>query len=177
MRKYAVLERRREISVTGSQQPRHEPTVFISYAHESDALRASVKALAEWLGQRDCNVLTDHPYVDRPPSEGWQTWMHNRIAEADTVLVVCTPKLRDRFEKTARRTPGVGPPMKAPSSRSISTTRRCVTTSSFPSCPRAVARATYPLLYDPGGTGTVSLAATRAFAAWSSMKRPLLAHR
>lgn len=37
-----------------AQQKR--PTVFISYAHESAALRLSVKALADWLGNHGCSV-------------------------------------------------------------------------------------------------------------------------
>jgi hypothetical protein len=86
-----------------SNQP---PTVFISYAHESDTLRAFVAALAEWLRGHGCRVFTDHPYVDRPPPEGWQAWMRGCIEEADAVLVVCTPKLKGRYEKTAA--PGAG---------------------------------------------------------------------
>ncbi|WP_034925199.1 toll/interleukin-1 receptor domain-containing protein [Candidatus Accumulibacter vicinus] len=75
--------------------------MFISYAHESDALRASVKALADWLVQRGCRVLTDHAYIYRPPAPGWQTWMLGCIDQSDTVLVVCTPQLRACYEKTA----------------------------------------------------------------------------
>jgi acyl transferase domain-containing protein len=79
--------------MASSAQDRQQPTVFISYAHESDALRGSVKELADWLGQQGCTVLTDHAYVHRPPQEGWQAWMLGCIAQAGTVLVVCTPKL------------------------------------------------------------------------------------
>ena len=82
--------------------------MFISYAHESDALRASVASLAEWLGGHGCRVFTDHPYVDRPALEGWQAWMLGCIEQADTVLVVCTPKLKGRYEKTAAPDAGRG---------------------------------------------------------------------
>jgi hypothetical protein len=75
--------------------------VFISYAHESDALRAAVQTLAEWLSRRGCAMVTDHPYVHRAPAEGWQAWMLGCIQQADTALVVCTPKLKGRYEKTA----------------------------------------------------------------------------
>ena len=75
------------------------PVVFISYAHESDALRQDVKELADWLGSRGCTVLTDHAHPYRPPEKGWQTWMQQCIDEADAVLVICTPKLRARYEK------------------------------------------------------------------------------
>lgn len=84
------------------------PTVFISYAHESEALRASVKGLADWLSGCGCILLTDHAYAHRPPPEGWQAWMLGCIQQADTVLVVCTPKLKARYEKTAEPETGRG---------------------------------------------------------------------
>lgn len=84
------------------------PTIFISYAHESDALRAAVKALADWLGERGCIVHTDHLHAYRPPPDGWRTWMEQCIERADDVLVVCTPKLKARFEKTAPPVSGFG---------------------------------------------------------------------
>jgi hypothetical protein len=68
------------------------PTVFISYAHENEDLRASVKTRADWLSSHNCTVLTDHAYIHRPPEVGWQAWMLKCIGAADTVLVVCTPK-------------------------------------------------------------------------------------
>lgn len=83
-----------------------QPVVFISYAHESDAFRDQVKALADWLASQGCELLTDHPYRHRPPSQGWQAWMLHCIQQADTVLVVGSPKLRARVEKTAP--PGSG---------------------------------------------------------------------
>ncbi len=70
------------------------PRVFISYAHESGGHRARVKALADWLLERQVEVITDHPYENRPPSEGWQTWMLHHIQYADLVLVVCSPRLK-----------------------------------------------------------------------------------
>ena len=84
------------------------PIVFISYAHESDALRVAVRTLADWLGQQGCKLLTDHAFGYRPPTEGWQAWMLNCIRQADIVLVVCTPKLRQRYEKTGDLDSGRG---------------------------------------------------------------------
>ncbi|HUL12505.1 MAG TPA: toll/interleukin-1 receptor domain-containing protein, partial [Methylococcaceae bacterium] len=91
-----------------SPQTKQSPVVFISYAHESESLRASVKDLADWLGRNGCTVLTDHGYGYRPPPEGWQAWMQGCIDKADIVLVVCTPKLRARYEKTAAPDSGRG---------------------------------------------------------------------
>lgn len=87
---------------------KRKPKVFISYAHESDDFRDQVKNLADWLGQQGCELLTDHLYPYRPPDEGWQTWMQGCIKSADIVLVVCTPKLKARYEKTAEPDTGLG---------------------------------------------------------------------
>ncbi|MGQ0591767.1 MAG: SEFIR domain-containing protein [Gammaproteobacteria bacterium] len=94
--------------MSDSAPSKQSPTVFISYAHESDALRASVAALGQWLVGHGCRVFTDHPYVDRPPPEGWLAWMLGCIEQADTVLVVCTPRLKGRYEKTAAPDAGRG---------------------------------------------------------------------
>ncbi|MFM8443646.1 MAG: toll/interleukin-1 receptor domain-containing protein, partial [Methylococcus sp.] len=85
-----------------------KPKVFISYAHESETFRDQVRELADWLGQHGCELLTDHPYLYRPPPEGWQAWMLGCIDRADIVLVVCTPKLKARYEKTAEPDTGLG---------------------------------------------------------------------
>ncbi len=81
-------------------------SVFVSYAHESPEHRAAVRALAEWLIERGIAAITDHPYEDRPPEIGWQAWMLQNIEDADVVLVVCSPKLKARYEK--REAPSVG---------------------------------------------------------------------
>lgn len=94
--------------MTSDSDTQQGPSVFISYAHESDALRASVKALTDWLAWSGCHVLTDHDYVHRAPAQGWQTWMHGCIEQSDIVLVVCTPQLRARYEKTAAPDSGRG---------------------------------------------------------------------
>ena len=90
------------------QQTKVSPIVFISYAHENDSLRVAVKTLADWLGQHGCKPLTDHAFGYRPPPEGWQAWMLGCIHQADIVLVVCTPKLRQRYEKTGDLESGRG---------------------------------------------------------------------
>ena len=82
------------------------PIVFISYAHESPEFRAAVKALADWLVDRGIEAITDHPYDNRPPPVGWETWMLHSVEDADVVLVVCSPRLKARYEK--REAVGVG---------------------------------------------------------------------
>lgn len=75
------------------------PQVFISYAHESTAFRQTVKELAEYLRVQGIRVITDHPYENRAPQEGWRTWMLHQVEDADLVLVVCSPKYKVSFEK------------------------------------------------------------------------------
>lgn len=84
------------------------PTVFISYAHESDAFRDDVTQLVSWLAERGCTVLSDHPFRFRPPPDGWQVWMKTSIRVADSVLVVCTPRLKARYDKTESPDSGLG---------------------------------------------------------------------
>ena len=85
-----------------------QPTIFISYAHENETFEVSVKAFADWLRDHQCNVLTDHQYSHRPPTEGWQRWMRNCIDNADIVLIVCTPMVKDHFEMSSETFRGKG---------------------------------------------------------------------
>ena len=94
--------------MSAQQQTKTPPIVFISYAHENESLRVAVRILADWLGQHGCKPLTDHAFGYRPPPEGWQAWMLGCIHQADIVLVVCTPKLRQRYEKTGDLDSGRG---------------------------------------------------------------------
>ena len=74
-------------------------TVFISYAHENDDHVKRVWELAEWLDKRRWTVIYDRPFIDTPPGEGWSAWMRSGIKTADCVLIVCSPKLKERYEK------------------------------------------------------------------------------
>ncbi len=74
------------------------PIVFISYAHEGD-LGEKVAALSEWLLNKGVQVITDHPYKNRPPEEGWRAWMQHNIEDCDLVLIVCSKRYKDLFEK------------------------------------------------------------------------------
>jgi tetratricopeptide (TPR) repeat protein len=74
------------------------PTVFITYAHEGD-LGERVAALAEWLTDNGVQVITDHPYKNRPPEIGWRAWMQHSIEDADMVLIVCSERYKRLFEK------------------------------------------------------------------------------
>ncbi len=78
------------------------PSVFISYAHEGD-LTSNVESLADWLTRKGVQVITDHPYVDRPPKQGWRAWMQHSVEDADMVLIVCTHRYKKLFERRTEK--------------------------------------------------------------------------
>ncbi len=79
-------------------------SVFISYAHESDAHKESVRALAERLRLEGVTCTIDQD-VEAPP-EGWPQWMNKQVAGARFVLVLSSKLYRRRFE--GNEEPGVG---------------------------------------------------------------------
>ncbi|MEB4592523.1 tetratricopeptide repeat protein, partial [Candidatus Thiothrix sp. Deng01] len=74
------------------------PIVFISYAHEG-SLQQQVKALADWLTAHQVQAITDHPHTNRPPEKGWRAWMQHNVEDADLVLIVCSERYKNLFEK------------------------------------------------------------------------------
>lgn len=84
------------------------PFVFISYAWESDAFRAQVKTLRDYLLANQITVVSDFDHAIKPPEVGWPTWMQHSIEDAAVVLVVCSPSYKLRFEKRAPTTSGKG---------------------------------------------------------------------
>lgn len=83
-------------------------TVFISYAWESDAFRAQVKALRDYLLANGVAVVSDFDHAIKPPELGWAVWMQQSIQDAAVVLVVCSASYKPRFEKRAASTSGKG---------------------------------------------------------------------
>jgi hypothetical protein len=82
--------------------------IFISYAWGNDAFRANVKTLRDYLLTQKFTVVSDFDHENRPPKEGWPTWMQHSIEDATVVLVVCSPLYKLRFEKRADPTSGKG---------------------------------------------------------------------
>lgn len=78
--------------------------VFISYAHESPAHSRTVLALAERLEREHIAVSTDHPHLTAPPPEGWRAWLAEQVKQAAIVLVVCSPKVKERFDRVGEST-------------------------------------------------------------------------
>ncbi|NQU23536.1 MAG: TIR domain-containing protein, partial [Candidatus Nealsonbacteria bacterium] len=78
--------------------------VFISYSHDNRGHADRVAALSARLRHDGIDCQIDQ-YQVRPPG-GWPDWMRDQIADAHTVLVVCTEIYCQRFE--GRQPPGIG---------------------------------------------------------------------
>ena len=82
------------------------PTVFISYSHDSEAHREKVLGLSERLRRDGVATILDR-YVERnSPAEGWPRWMMNAFDSATHVLCVCTDTYHRRF--MGQEVPGKG---------------------------------------------------------------------
>lgn len=80
--------------------------VFISYAWENPQYKENVRVFAAWLdaeltrrGHQKSAILIDFLHSITPPPGGWQSWMYNGIKKAETVLVICSPKYLDSYNK------------------------------------------------------------------------------
>ncbi|MGV1048749.1 MAG: SEFIR domain-containing protein [Solirubrobacterales bacterium] len=80
--------------------------VFISYSQDSPEHMTEVLGLCNRLRQEgvDCDVDRYHP----APPGGWAAWTTRALAEAEFVLVVCSPALHERYEGTAAAGAGKG---------------------------------------------------------------------
>lgn len=74
--------------------------VFVSYVHESDELKQQMLEYANWLNDPGgLNCWIDRYAEDAPMPLGWPDWMRKQMAEAEIVLVICTPNYYTRYEK------------------------------------------------------------------------------
>ena len=78
------------------------PRAFLSYAWEPST-RSWVRSLATTLRADGINVVLD--LWEAVPGDGLPAFMETQVRESDFVLVVCTPKYK---EKSEARTGGVG---------------------------------------------------------------------
>ncbi len=79
------------------------PTVFISYAWESDIIKSWVKELAVKLIERGINTSIDQWAL--APGDQIPHFMEKALTENDYVLIICTPTYKSKSE---RRIGGVG---------------------------------------------------------------------
>ena len=64
------------------------PTVFISYSHDSKEHQDRVLELSNKLRSEGIDCYLDQ-YEDSPP-EGWPKWMDKKVKNSDFILVICT---------------------------------------------------------------------------------------
>jgi len=86
--------------------PNQPIKVFISYSHDSEDHKKWVLALSNTLRQHgmDCWIDQYVTFVE----EGWMLWMQQQIETADFVLLICTQKYLDRFQKRSDSGAGKG---------------------------------------------------------------------
>jgi hypothetical protein len=82
------------------------PVVFVSYSHDSEAHRQSVRSLSDRLRQDGIDCRLDQ-YIDSPP-EGWPSWMDQQLEDADFVLVVASTGYREKARARRGRKQGRG---------------------------------------------------------------------
>jgi hypothetical protein len=77
------------------------PKVFISYAHDDDGHKETVRALAELLVRNGIDVDLDQ--WAGPGRQDWQAWATSLISQAAFVLIIASPAYRrvgDGFART-----------------------------------------------------------------------------
>jgi len=70
------------------------PTVFISYSHDSKHHQDRVLQLSNKLRNEGIDCILDQ-YEDSPP-EGWPKWMDSNVKNCDFVLIICTETYYNR---------------------------------------------------------------------------------
>jgi hypothetical protein len=70
--------------------------VLISYSHDSETHRQTVRTLAQRLRDRGVDAQIDQ--FEKGPPNSWSDWMRRELDMADRVLVVVTEEYRRRFD-------------------------------------------------------------------------------
>ena len=76
-----------------------EPRVFISYAWEDEDHQSWVRSFADWLEASGVSVTLDQWQL--VPGDQIPHFMERAIRENDFVLIVCTPRYRERSDSRA----------------------------------------------------------------------------
>jgi len=82
------------------------PTVFISYSHDSPEHADHILKLSNRLREEGIDSTIDQ-YEESPP-EGWPKWMDRQIENSDFILVVCTEIYYKRVMGTEEEGKGQG---------------------------------------------------------------------
>lgn len=82
--------------MSGSGLP---PRVFVAYSHDTSIHQTRVQELAERLRHDGIDARLDVYAPDQEArGRGWLRWIQEQLAEADFIAIVCTERLRERFE-------------------------------------------------------------------------------
>jgi len=73
--------------------------IFISYSHDSDEHKRTVRELADRLRSNgiDCNL----DQYEESPEEGWPAWMERELRTSSYVVVICSPGYFEKFNRDA----------------------------------------------------------------------------
>jgi tetratricopeptide (TPR) repeat protein len=82
------------------------PTVFISYSHDSPEHADRILELSNRLRADGIDCMIDQ--YETSPAEGWPKWMDRQIAHSDFVLVVCTETYHRRVMDEEEKGKGLG---------------------------------------------------------------------
>lgn len=82
------------------------PKVFISYSHDSEAHKESIRQLSERLRNDGIDCTIDQ--YDPAPDEGWPQWMARHVRDSEYVLLVCTETYQKRVEGWEETGRGLG---------------------------------------------------------------------
>jgi hypothetical protein len=83
------------------------PRVFVSYTHDSDSHRRQVLDLVQRLRSDEIDARSDH-FVDGTPDGGWPAWMEDEIAQATSMVLICTPTYYARYKQRGNEKSGLG---------------------------------------------------------------------
>lgn len=84
------------------------PTVFISYAHDSESHKQQALELADNLNGLGIDCWIDRYVEDNPPKRGWPMWMEERIRLSSFILLVCSERYLARVEGREDKSKGRG---------------------------------------------------------------------
>ncbi|MFF1661391.1 toll/interleukin-1 receptor domain-containing protein [Streptomyces sp. NPDC058258] len=91
----------------GMQMPSDNsgPRTLISYSHDSDEHRETIRRFAERLRQAGVDAWIDQ-FDEHNPPESWPDWMRREIDKSDFVIVAVTNNYVQRFNRETG--PGIG---------------------------------------------------------------------
>ncbi|WP_353479687.1 toll/interleukin-1 receptor domain-containing protein [Streptomyces sp. ALI-76-A] len=92
-------------SSLGGLMTKSSTRTLISYSHDSEAHRESIRRFADRLRKAGVDAWIDQ-FDEHNPPESWPDWMRREIEKSDVVIVVITENYVKRFNRETG--PGIG---------------------------------------------------------------------